>query len=244
MKEIIANISLSESTTEHKTMSLKEIADLLGVRHNNAMKVVEKMAETPEFGLLLKISKSPSDGIGRPFDTYDLDKRQSIAVSARLNTAMLMRVIDRWQELEIDYVNRLEQQCSELKEKNTKLLSIIPKKEHNCISSVLGVHMPYQAIKTVDGRLLLLNRNYKPLGFFTSDWVNYDDFPIVSICKGIGRTTLVKLSHDSMLQEYKDGSIGVWLYDDRSKPTLNAANMNSYIDKLKLLMKIEISTYR
>ena len=29
-----------------------------------------------------------------------LDKRQSVAVAAKLNTALLMRVIDRWQELE------------------------------------------------------------------------------------------------------------------------------------------------
>ncbi len=58
------------------------------------------MAESPEFGNIRKIRKSPSDGVGRPFYTYELDKRQSMAVSAKLNTAMLMRVIDRWQELE------------------------------------------------------------------------------------------------------------------------------------------------
>ena len=33
-------------------------------------------------------------------ETYQLDKRQSIAVASRLNTALLMRIIDRWQELE------------------------------------------------------------------------------------------------------------------------------------------------
>ena len=84
------------------TMTLKEITDLLEVRHNNAMSTVEKMSKSPEFGDLLKISSSYKNNIGAniPIETYQLDKRQSIAVAAKLNTALLMRVIDRWQELE------------------------------------------------------------------------------------------------------------------------------------------------
>lgn len=83
-------------------MSLKDITDLLETRHNNAMKVVEKMAESPEFGELQKISSSYVNNLGAilPLDTYALNKRQSLAVAAKLNTALLMRVIDRWQELE------------------------------------------------------------------------------------------------------------------------------------------------
>ena len=34
-------------------------------------------------------------------ETYQLNKRQSIAVAARLNTALLMRIIDRWQGTEL-----------------------------------------------------------------------------------------------------------------------------------------------
>ena len=95
------NYELTAPRNVMKTMTLKEITDLLDVRHNDAMKVVERMAaESPDFGLLRKFRKSPVEGIGRPFDTYELDKRQSIAVAARLNTALLMRIVDRWQELE------------------------------------------------------------------------------------------------------------------------------------------------
>lgn len=36
------------------TMTLKEITDLLKVRHNDAMRVVENMAESPDFGQLRK----------------------------------------------------------------------------------------------------------------------------------------------------------------------------------------------
>lgn len=91
--------SLSLAT---KTMTLKEITDLLEVRHNDAMAKVSKMSESPEFGELRKVRSSYLNNIGArlPIDTYELDRRQSLAVSAKLNTGLLMRVIDRWQELE------------------------------------------------------------------------------------------------------------------------------------------------
>ena len=80
------------------TMSLKDITDLLETRHNDAMKVVGKMSESHEFGSVTKISYRTSQG--NEYETYALDKRQSLAVAAKLNTTLLMRVIDRWQELE------------------------------------------------------------------------------------------------------------------------------------------------
>ncbi len=84
------------------TMTLKEITDLLDVRHDRAMLKVAEMAESPEFGWVSIFDTQYSSGKGRieTIKTYQLDKRQSIAVAANLNTALLMRIIDRWQELE------------------------------------------------------------------------------------------------------------------------------------------------
>lgn len=81
-----------------QTMTLKEITDLLEVRHNNAMAVVSKMLENQEFGHATKIQYRTTQG--NEYETYQLNKRQSIAVAAKLNTSLLMRIIDRWQELE------------------------------------------------------------------------------------------------------------------------------------------------
>ena len=88
--------------TSAMTMTLKEITDLLNVRHNNAMRTVAEMAQDPDFGLVTQIEYPIISGKGRKqyIDTYQLNKRQSIAAAARLNTALLMRIIDRWQELE------------------------------------------------------------------------------------------------------------------------------------------------
>ena len=80
-----------------QTMTLKEITDLLKVRHNDAMTTVKKMAESPDFDYAPKIKERYNSGKNE-LETYTLDNRQSVAVSAKLNTALLMRVIDRWQE--------------------------------------------------------------------------------------------------------------------------------------------------
>ncbi len=80
-------------------MSLKEITDLIGVRHDKACLKVLSMAEDPEFGTMSIMDIVYNDK-GQTIQTYMLDKRQSVAVASRLNTALLMRVIDRWQELE------------------------------------------------------------------------------------------------------------------------------------------------
>lgn len=80
-------------------MTLKEITDLLEVRHDQAMKKVAKMAKEPTFGTMFEIDIAYNDS-GQTTKTYQLNQRQSIAVASMLNTALLMRVIDRWQELE------------------------------------------------------------------------------------------------------------------------------------------------
>lgn len=93
---------MNDLAINDKTMTLKEITDLLDVRHNNAMRTVAEMAEDKAFGMITQIEYSypmPNGGT-RTMETYRLDKRQSIAVAASLNVALLMRIVDRWQELE------------------------------------------------------------------------------------------------------------------------------------------------
>ena len=80
-------------------MSLKYITDSLKVRHDNAMNVVRSLIEDKAFGHAPKIQERYNSG-KNTLDTYALNKRQSIAVAARLNTEFLMLIIDRWQELE------------------------------------------------------------------------------------------------------------------------------------------------
>ena len=80
-------------------ITLKEITDLIGVEHNKAMKKVEDLSKEPSFGTLRKTRIVYNDR-GQKIDTYVLNKKQAIAVGAKLNNSLLMRVIDRLEELE------------------------------------------------------------------------------------------------------------------------------------------------
>ena len=93
------NFALTTTGGNAQTMTLKEITDLLDVRHDKAMLKVTEMAKEPEFGTMSILDIVYNDK-GQTTKTYRLNKRQSIAVAARLNTALLMRIVDRWQELE------------------------------------------------------------------------------------------------------------------------------------------------
>ena len=113
------------------TMTLKEITDLLDVRHDKAMLKVAAMTESPDFGTVSILDIVYNDK-GQTTKTYQLNKRQSIAVSARLNTALLMRIIDRWQELENQskpslpstYIAALEALVASEKAKELALLQV------------------------------------------------------------------------------------------------------------------------
>ena len=80
----LKNLAIANATL---TMSSLEIADLLNVEHNKAMNKFQKMAEDPEFGTVAKINVVYNDK-GQAIQTYQLNKRQSIAVASRLNTAL------------------------------------------------------------------------------------------------------------------------------------------------------------
>ena len=89
----------TQNNQNEAIITLKEITDLLEVRHNDAMTKITKLAEEPSFGVLRKTRITHENG-GRPTDTYQLNKKQAIAVGAKLNNALLMKLIDKLEELE------------------------------------------------------------------------------------------------------------------------------------------------
>jgi hypothetical protein len=95
----ILTMNLTILNPNTPTMPLKEITDLLAVDHSKAMKKVTDMAQDVDFGSVAKMEIAYNLA-GQTTETYLLNKRQSIAVASRLNTSLLMKIIDRWQELE------------------------------------------------------------------------------------------------------------------------------------------------
>ena len=96
-------MELTFQNNQGYVITLKEITDLIGVEHNKAMKKVEELASEYGFGGLAKTATptyNPDGSVNRHIDTYQFTKKQAIAVGARLNNSMLMKVINRLEELE------------------------------------------------------------------------------------------------------------------------------------------------
>lgn len=83
---------------DNGVITLKEITDLINVQHSKAMLKVEQLAKEPAFGEVSKFDTFNLNNV--KISTYLLNKKQAIAVGARLNNALLMKVIDRLEELE------------------------------------------------------------------------------------------------------------------------------------------------
>ena len=78
-------------------MSSKEIADIAGVRHDNAMRVCKDLLDknvTPQ------IEESTFNHNGNVYPCYILNKRDSYVLMARLSPEFTGKLVDRWQELE------------------------------------------------------------------------------------------------------------------------------------------------
>lgn len=67
----IINLNTHSNNQSNLSMTLKEITDLLEVRHDKAMKIVERMAQDKAFGTMSKIDIVYNDK-GQKCITLDL----------------------------------------------------------------------------------------------------------------------------------------------------------------------------
>jgi|SRR5689334_9443094 hypothetical protein len=102
-----------------------------------------------------------------------------------------------------------------------------------------SVHLPYCIKKLESGEYVVLNREYKPLGFKTRDQVDYEAYPIAVNFARLTPATAAKLSHNG-----KDDTNQIFLYDDGCIPTDSAAYMRQYLDRLAILAKLKFATTR
>ena len=98
-----------------------------------------------------------------------------------------------------------------------------------------AVYMPYCLQKQKDGRYAVLNREYKPLGFKTSEWINYDEYPVCTNIKDIGPAIAKKLSYDGC-----EDIDQIYLYNDGCNPINDKKHMAAYFKKLELLATIQV----
>lgn len=102
------------------------------------------------------------------------------------------------------------------------------------IKNVRAVYFPYCIEKQKDGSWVVLNRDYNPVGFNTSERITYEDYPVSMKIKGLGPGTLRKLSWND-----EEPGDKVYLYNDSCTPTRSEKAMFSYFEKLKILLKLK-----
>lgn len=125
---------LSIVNSSNIEITLKEITDLIGVRHNDSIKKVIKLSEEPEFGAVRETEVVYNDK-GQTTTTLILNEKQAIAAAAKLNNAMLMKVINRLEQLEKKNHGGA---IASLKDMNTKLVALFQQGE--IIGEVLTEH--------------------------------------------------------------------------------------------------------
>lgn len=88
--------SLTTITTAVLTMSSREIAELLGCRHDNVKRTIDTLAHKG----LVTFTQTEEKGLGRPVTLYHVGKRDSYVIVAQLSPEFTAKLVDRWQELE------------------------------------------------------------------------------------------------------------------------------------------------
>lgn len=99
-----------------------------------------------------------------------------------------------------------------------------------------SVFLPYCLDKQPDGKYAVLNREYKPVGFKTREYIKYEEYPVCVELKGIGPATAAKISFKG-----DDNTDRIYLYNDGCVPTASAENMKAYLKRIDLLAKLKVA---
>ena len=105
------------------------------------------------------------------------------------------------------------------------------------LGDFLAIYLPYCIELQEDGSWVVLNREYKPVGFNTKKNIKYSEFPVATKFKGLGPKKLAKLSYTGKVEGTR-----VYLYNDGTNPLHGAPEMEQYLSKLELLAKLRVAS--
>ena len=98
-----------------------------------------------------------------------------------------------------------------------------------------SMFFPYCLKKQDDGRYVVLNREYKPVGLIPQGSIRYSDYPVHVEIKGIHAATARKLSWNG-----SEDTDQIYLYNDGCNPVKDKTYMAAYLKKLEILGKKKI----
>lgn len=100
------------------------------------------------------------------------------------------------------------------------------------------IYLPYCIRRLADGRYIVLNRDYKPLGVQTRDWVDYETHP------SAGRIAISATAARKMSWSGSEDLDSIMLYNDGCIPTESAAAMKAYQSRLAVFMALKVDVHR
>jgi len=107
------------------------------------------------------------------------------------------------------------------------------------IGLVAHTHLPYCLQRTSDGRWLVLNRNYKPLGTMSKEWVDYDAHP-ARLKLHVRTVAAIAKAAVNVITDKAGAPEVVYFYDDGCIPTESAANWSAYNKQLSRVMHAKV----
>lgn len=101
-------------------------------------------------------------------------------------------------------------------------------------NDITALFLPYCLQRIDDGRYVVLNRQYKPLGRTGERWVEYADFAVA--IPQLDAAAARQLSHAG-----SDALDRIFLYRDACKPTASAADWAAYAARLAKLAHLRVT---
>ena len=92
--------AIAISSTSPETMTSLELSRVVGARHDNFKRAIERLAKAGKIKLP-PICEVSNDGSGpKKISVFLLNKHESVMAAATIDPAIIYRIIDRWQQLE------------------------------------------------------------------------------------------------------------------------------------------------
>jgi len=116
------------------------------------------------------------------------------------------------------------------------------------LSDFFRINMPYGLQQNDEGEWTSFNREYQPLGYTKKQ---FDDIrnpiigqtlPVFTKYKGLTDGLLRKIvatTEEHFWENDKGKITRVWLYSDKNNPADHGAHWPAYVEKLKMLAKLE-----
>lgn len=111
---------------------------------------------------------------------------------------------------------------------------------NSSLFNFVRINLPYGIRLDKSGKWFAFNRGYKPIGWSTTDHVEYEAYPISNRFNGMTDDLLIKLG--SSIRRDEVGKIcSVVLYTDATNPEQGGVHWDNYAKKLKLLSRLRVS---